>query len=116
MPNELRESLALLPCCSKPWIWIAKPVKSGIKKFICRRSVPTGALSVERPAKNQIRRTIMFGGHPSQPMINQRRFSDPSPSNDCNDVDTLVCPGTIQKSNILLSPENIAPRDRQFGH
>src|ERR1700675_960843 len=116
MRNELREPFALLPSCSEAWIGISKPSESRVKKFICRRSVPTGALSVERPAKNQLRRTIMFGGHPSQPMINQRRFSDPSPSNDCNDVDTLVCPATIQKSNILLSPENIASRDRQFGH
>jgi hypothetical protein len=39
MRDELRESLALLPCCSKPWIWVAKPSQSGIKKFIGRRSV-----------------------------------------------------------------------------
>src|SRR5205823_6895600 len=84
MPNELRQSFALLPCCSKPWIWIAKPVKSGIKKFIGRRSVPTGALSVKRPAKYELRRTRVFSSHSSEPMVEQRRFSDSAPGNNCN--------------------------------
>src|SRR5580704_13338603 len=48
--NELCESLSLLPRRSEPWIWIAKPTESRIKKFICRRSSPAGALSVEGPA------------------------------------------------------------------
>ena len=36
MRDELRESLALFPGRSKPWIWISKPVESRIKKFISR--------------------------------------------------------------------------------
>jgi hypothetical protein len=86
MPNELGESFALLPSCSEPWIWIAKPAKSGIKKFIGRGSVSTGALSVERPAKYELGRTIVFSSHLSEPMVNKRRFSDPGPGYDCNDV------------------------------
>jgi hypothetical protein len=35
MRDELRESFALLPSGSESWIWISKPVKSGIEKFIC---------------------------------------------------------------------------------
>ena len=92
MRDELRQSFALLPCCSEPWIWIAKPSESRIKKFIGRRSVATGALSVEGPAKNEFRRTIMFSSHPSEPMVDQRRLSDSGPGNNCNDIDLLVCP------------------------
>src|SRR5271166_439214 len=35
-----------------------------------------GALSVERPAKYELRRTIVFSSHSSEPMVDQRRFSD----------------------------------------
>src|SRR5271169_4833621 len=108
MRDELRESLAFLPRRSEPWIGISKPRESRIKKFICRRSVPTGALSVEGPTKNKLCRTIMVSSHPSEPMVNERGLSDPSPGNNCNDVDILVCPCTIQKSDILLSTKNIA--------
>src|SRR6516164_3727704 len=110
MSNQPRQSFAFLPCCSQPWVWIAKPVKSGIKKFICRRSAPTGALSVKRPAKNQLRRTIMLSSHLSEPMVDQCRLPDPSPGNDCDDVDILVCPCAIQKGQILLSTKQIASR------
>jgi hypothetical protein len=34
MYDELGESLALLPCCSEPWIWIAEPSESGVEEFI----------------------------------------------------------------------------------
>src|SRR5215469_9850654 len=34
MRDELRESLALLPRRSEPWIWISKPTEGRIKKFI----------------------------------------------------------------------------------
>src|SRR5208283_3746288 len=81
--------------------------ESRIKKFICGRSVPTAALSVEGPAKNELCRAIMFSCHPSEPMVNERGLTDPSPGNDCNDVDILVCPCTIQKSDIVLSTKNI---------
>jgi hypothetical protein len=116
MRDELRQSLALLPRRSELWIWISKPVESRIKKFICRRSVPTGALSVEGPAKDELRRAVMFSSHPSKPMVDQRRFSDPGPCNDCDDVDIFVCPCTIQKSDILLSTKNITSGDRQSGY
>src|SRR6516162_9307473 len=116
MSNQPRQSFAFLPCCSQAWVWIAKPVKSGVKKFICGRSAPTGALSVKRPAKNQLRRTIMFSSHPSEPMVDECGFSDPSPGNDCNDIDILVCPCTVQKSNILLSTKNITSRNGQSGY
>src|SRR5215472_3702761 len=108
MPNELCESLALLPCCSEAWIWIAKPSQSGIKKFIGRRSVAAGALSIERPAKYELRRTIVFSSNSSQPMVDQCRFSDSAPGNNCNNIDLLVGPGIVQKSDILLSTKEIA--------
>src|ERR1700738_660137 len=58
----------------------------------------------------------MFSSHPSEPMVDDRRLSDPSPGNDCNDVDILVCPCTIQKSDILLSTKNIASGNGQSGY
>src|SRR5260370_32623977 len=108
MRNELRQSFALSPRRSEPWIWISKPSESRIKKFICRRSVPTAALSVEGPTKNKLRGTIMFSSHPSEPMVNERGLPDTGPCNDRNDVDILVCPCTIQESDILFSAKNIA--------
>src|SRR5436309_15800388 len=86
MRDELRQSLAFFPRRSDPWIWIAKPGESCIEKFIRGRSVPTAALSVERPAKNKLCRTIMVGSHPSEPVVHQRRLPDTSPGNNCNDV------------------------------
>src|SRR6516225_3875459 len=102
MRDELRQSLAFLPRRSEPWIWISKPSERRIEKFICGRSLPACALSVERPAKNKLCRTIMVSSHPSEPMVNQRGLPDPSPGNDCNDVDILVGPCIIQESDILL--------------
>src|SRR5580704_5022451 len=116
MRNELRQSFALCPRCSKPWIRISKPSKSSVKEFICGRSVPSGALSVKGPTKNKLCRTIMVSSHPSEPMVNQRRLSDPSPCNNCNYVDILVCPCTIQKSGILLSTKNIFSGNGQSGY
>jgi len=101
MRDELRQSFALLPRRSEPWIWISKPVESSVEEFICRRSVPTAALSVKGPAKNKLRRAIMFSSHPSEPMVDECRLSDPSPGNDCNDIYVLVCPCIIQQSDIL---------------
>src|ERR1700720_4660038 len=107
MRDELRESLALLPRSSEPWIWISKPSESRVKKFICGRSLPTAALSVEGPTKNKLRRTILVSSHPSEPMVNERGLPDTGPCNNCDDVDILVCPGIVQKSDILLSTKNI---------
>src|SRR5215469_8442798 len=115
MRDELGQSFALLPRRSEPRIRVAKPVKSGIKKFICRRSVPAGALSVEGPAKDEFRRAILFSSHPPKPMVDECGLSDPSPGNDGNDVDFLLCPRTIQKSDILLSAKNFASCNGQSG-
>src|SRR6516225_6636448 len=111
MPNELRQSLALLPCRSEPWVWIAKPEKGGIKKFIGRRSAGAGALSVKRPAKYELRRTILFSSHSSEPMVDQRRFSDSAPGNNCNNIDLLVCPCIVQEADVLFATKNIASRN-----
>src|SRR5271166_4223628 len=116
MRDELRQSFALLPCRSEPWIWISKPSESRVKKFICRRSAPTAALSVKGPAKNELRRTIMFSSHPSEPMVDKCGLPDTRPGNDCHDIYILICPCGIQESDILLSTENIASCNRQSGN
>src|ERR1700740_206624 len=116
MRDELRQSFALLPRRSEPWIWISKPSECGIKKFIRGRSLPTAALSVEGPTKNKLSRTIMVSSHPSEPMVNECGLSDPSPGNNCNDVDILVGPCNIQESYILLSTKNIASCNGQSGY
>src|SRR6516165_10138856 len=108
MGDEFRQSFPLLPGRSEPWIGISKPVKSGIKKFIGRRSAAAGALSVEGPAKHELRRTILFSGHPPKPMINESGLPDTSPGNDRKHIYLRICPGGIQKSNILHSTKNIA--------
>src|SRR5258705_10343679 len=97
MRDQFRQSFALLPRCSGPWIRGTRPRESSVKKFIRGRSAPTAALSVKGPAKNELRRTIMFSPHPSEPMVDERRLPDPCPGNDCNDVYPLLCPCTIQK-------------------
>src|SRR6516165_1106740 len=107
MGDKLRESLPFFPRCSDPWIWITKPTESSVKKFICGRRFPGGALSVERPAKNQLRRTIVFSCHPAKPMVDQRRLPNPSPGNDGNDVYMLIRPGIIEESDILLTTKQI---------
>src|SRR5215831_3625971 len=107
MPNELRQPFAFLPCCSKPWIWVAKPMESRIKKLIGRRSASACALSVERPAKDELRRTIVFSSHSSEPMVDQRRFSDSAPGNNCNNIDLLVGPRIVQERDVLFTTKDI---------
>src|SRR5262249_36769957 len=116
MRHELRQSLALLPCCSEPRIWVAKPRQSRIKKFICGRSTPTSTLAIERPTKNKLCRTIMFSSHSSEPMVDECGLSDAGPGNDGNDVDILLCPCTVQKNDVFIATENIASGDGQSGH
>src|SRR5580700_6725274 len=116
MRDELRQSFALLPCRSHPWIWISKPSESSVKKFICRRTVPTAALSVERPAKYELRRTILFSSHSSELMVDQRRFSDSAPGNNCNNIDLLVCPCIVQETDVLFTTKNITSCDGQSGY
>src|SRR5215469_6357912 len=116
MRDELRQSFALLPSRSEPRIGIAKPVESRIKKFIGGRGATAGALSVERPAKNELGRTILFSSHSAEPMVNKRGLPDPSPGSDCNDVDILVFPCAIQESDVLFSTKKIASCNRQPGN
>src|ERR1700722_9145161 len=115
MRDELRQSFALLPRGSEPWIWISKPSESRVKKFVCGRSAPAATLSVEGPTINKLGRTIMVTSHPSEPMVYERRFPDTGPGNDRNDIYILVCPRSIQESNILLSTKHIASGDGQSG-
>src|SRR5580700_2830487 len=115
MCDELSESLAFLPGRSEPWIWISKPSESRIKKFICGRGVPTAALSIEGPTKNELCRTIMVSSHPSEPMVDERGLPDTGPGNDRNDIYLLICPCIIQESDILLSTKNIASGNGQSG-
>src|SRR5215469_12902891 len=114
--DERGQSLALLPCCSHPRVGITKPNESSLEKIICGRSFPTGTLPVKGPAKNELRRTIMFGSHPREPMVDQRGLADTSPRNDANDIHPLVCPGSIQKSDILLSAKKTASGNRQSSY
>ena len=86
MCDEFRQSFTLLPRRSDPRIWVTKPTESRVKKLICRRSAPTAALSVEGPAENELRRTIVFSRHPFKPVVNKRRFPNASPGNDRNDI------------------------------
>src|SRR5580704_13412083 len=102
MCDQLGQSFAFLPGGTEPWIWISKPSERRIKKFICGRSLPTAALSVEGPTKNELRRTIMLSGHPSEPMVDERGLPDTGPGNNCHDIYLLICPGVVQKSDVLL--------------
>src|ERR1700722_9864085 len=116
MCDQLCQSFAFLPPSSEPGIRISKPVKSGIKKFVGGRRAAGGALSVERPAKHELRRTIVFSSHSSEPMVDQRRFSDTAPGNNCHHIDLLVCPCVVQKTNVLISTNNIVSGQGQSGH
>jgi hypothetical protein len=49
-------------------------------------------------------------------MVHERGLPDASPGNDCNGVDILICPSTIQKSDILISTNNIVSGQGQSGH
>src|ERR1700752_4042476 len=108
MGHQLRHPFALFPLCSDAWISITKPSQSSVQKFICGRSAPTRALSVEGPAKNELRGTIMFSSHPPEPMVEEGRLPDTSPGNDYDDIYLWICPGCVQESDILLSTKNIS--------
>src|SRR5580704_3795616 len=49
-------------------------------------------------------------------MVDQRRFSDSGPGNDCHDIYLVAFPGGIQESGILLSTKNIASGNGQSGY
>src|SRR6476660_9283823 len=99
MCDELRQSFAFVPGGSEPWVWIAKPNESCVQEFICGRSVSASTLSIEGPAKNKLCRTIMVSSHPSEPMVDERRLSDPSPGNDRNHIHLSVFPCIVQESD-----------------
>src|SRR6516162_2215349 len=115
MCDELRQPFAFLPRRSDPRVRVTKPNQSGLKKFVCGRRLSVGALPVKRPAKNELRKTIVFSRHSSEPMVDEGGLSDPSPGNDGNQIDMLVRPGSIQKSNVLVSTKNTASGNRQSG-
>jgi hypothetical protein len=55
----------------------------------------------------------MISSHPREPIVDERGLSDPSLGSDGNDVYMRICPDVIQKSDVLLSTENIASGDGQ---
>src|SRR5262249_10739973 len=114
--DEFHQSFAPLPCGSKPWIRVTKPTECGVDKFIRGRSTSARTFPIERPAKDQLRRTVMISSHPPEPMVNERRLSDTGPGNDCNDIDIPVGPCTIQEVDILLSAKNIASSNGQSSY
>src|ERR1700751_4185929 len=58
----------------------------------------------------------MFSSHSSKPMVNECGLSDTSPGNDSDNAHIFVCPSTIQKRDILLSPKNVASCNGQSGY
>src|SRR5215469_6247190 len=63
---------------ANPGIRITKSTQSGVKKFVCRGSTSTTALSVKGPAKDEFRGAIVFSSHPSNPMVDECGLSDTS--------------------------------------
>src|ERR1700751_4716720 len=116
MGDQLGQSFAFLPRSSHPWIWVFKPGKSSVEKFVCRGRLPACALSVEGPAENELRRTIVFSSHSPEPTVDKGGLPDTSPSDDANDVDVLVRQRSIQDTDILLAAKNIASGNRQSGY
>ena len=73
-------------------------------------------LALSRSTEYELRGTIVFSSHSSEPMVDQRRFSDSAPGNNCNNIDPLVCPCTVQETNVLVTTKNIASCDGQSGY
>src|SRR6516164_9049413 len=109
MRDELRQSFALLPGGSEPWIWIAKPEKGRIKKFIGRRSAGAGALSVKRPAKYELRRTILFSSHSSEPMVDQGRFPTPPQATIVTTFTSFFAQARSRKTMFSSRPKTALP-------
>src|SRR6516165_4029519 len=109
MHGELCQSFSLLPRCSEPWIWISKPVKSGVKKFICRRSAPTGALSVKGPAKDELRGAIVFSSHPSKPMVDKRGLPTPAQATIVTTLTSLFAHARSRKAISSSRPKTSLP-------
>src|SRR6516165_6365248 len=49
-------------------------------------------------------------------MVDQRRFSDSAPGNNCNNIDLLVCPCTVQETDVLFTTKNITSCNGQSGY
>jgi hypothetical protein len=96
---------------ANPRIWISKPTECTVNKFIRGRGVATAALPVEGPTKNELRRTIMVSSRRSQ-WLTSVDFPTPAQATIVTNVDILICPCTIQKSDILLSTKNVASCNR----
>src|SRR6516164_4192181 len=116
MRYEPGQSFALLPCTADAGVWIAEPSQGRVQKFVGRRSVPAGALPIERPAKHQFCGTVMFGRQVPEPLVNQRGFADTLPGHDGHDIDLRVSPGRIQKSQVLLSTKDLACSNGQSSY
>src|SRR5262249_40306310 len=116
MCDELRQSFAFFPRRPEPRIWISKPSESSVNEFIRGRSLHSGALSIERPAKYELRRTIVFSSNSSQPMVDERRFSNSAPGNNCNNIDLLVGPCIVQESNVLFTTKDLASSNGQSSY
>ena len=116
MRDEFRQSFALLPRHSDPWIRVTKPTESSVKKFICGGGAPTATLPIEGPAIDELSGTIMFRSHSPEPMVDQRGLSNASPSHNCDDIYIRIGPCIIQESDIFLSTKKIASSNWQSGY
>ena len=81
-----------------------------------RTKCPRWCPACKMTNQKQLRRTIVFSSHSSEPMVDECRLPDTGPGNNCNDIDILVCPCTIQESDILLPTKNIASCNGQSGY
>src|SRR4029077_2764061 len=48
-------------------------------------------------------------------MVDQRRFSDSAPGNNCGNIDLLVCPCIVQETDVLFTTKNITSCNGQSG-
>ena len=115
MPNELRQSFALFPRRSGVSNRISKPSEGSVKKFVCGRSVLRRCLVCRMTSQKRALLNDTF----QQPFVGANDWlhmiDDTGPGNDRHDIYLRVCPGVIQKSDILLSTKQIASCNRQSG-
>jgi hypothetical protein len=65
MRDKLRQSLAFLPSCSDPWIWISKPRESDVKKIHLR----TKNLPLSPACRRTNRKRAEQNGTAQQPAV-----------------------------------------------
>ena len=114
-PASLGQSLAFLPRRADSRIGISKPVESSFNKFIGRGGASARALPIKRPAKDKFCDTVVMRSHGSKPVIDKRRLPNTTPGNDRNDIDTGICPGSIQECENLLAAKKLASGHRRSG-